>query len=53
MQRGKGKKLTAADITEIRWRYEHGEHQTAIAEQFGVSQPTVHHIVSGKTWRAA
>lgn len=43
-------KLTEGDVREIR-RLSGRLTQKALAERFGVSQPAIHSVVSGKTWR--
>ena len=43
-------KLTASKIRAIRRRLAAGENQTNVAAAFGVSRPTISHIVAGKTW---
>lgn len=43
-------KLTATDVLAIRERWAAGETQTAIAADYGVMQPTISTVVSGKKW---
>lgn len=43
-------KLTADSVREIRRRSKSGESRTALALEFGVSQPAISHIVLRKTW---
>lgn len=43
-------KLTDAQVIEMRKRAHAGETQGALAEAFGVSQPVVSGVVSGKFW---
>ena len=43
-------KLTAAIVTECKRRYAAGETQTALAREFGVSQPAISEAVNGKKW---
>ena len=45
--------LTEAQVIEIRERYAAGESAVPIADEFGVSMPTVTHIVMGQTWKLA
>ena len=44
-------KLSAVEVEEIREL--RGVSQREIARRYGVDQSTVHHVVSGKTWKAA
>jgi hypothetical protein len=44
-------KLTDNDVQRIRAMGARGVTQTAIGEQFGVGQDTVHCILSRKTWK--
>lgn len=45
-------KLTAEQVAEIRERHlVGGETQTALAEEFGVSQVAVHYIVHRRSWK--
>jgi hypothetical protein len=44
-------KLTDGQVVEIRQRHAAGETQTALAREFGVSQPMVGYIVRGENWR--
>jgi hypothetical protein len=43
--------LTEAIVGECRRRYRAGEKQKDLAAEFGVSNPTMHKAVTGKTWR--
>jgi hypothetical protein len=43
-------KLTEEQVIEIKCRHQRGETQTSLAEEFGVSQPAVHYILTHKTW---
>ena len=43
-------KLTAAIVLECRRRYAAGETQTALAAEFGVSEPTISQLIHGVTW---
>lgn len=51
-----GAKLTADDVTTIRWLYRFGDDdgrpftQKALARQYGVSQALISEIVRGKVW---
>jgi hypothetical protein len=45
------KRLTEADIPHIRARAAAGESQGVIAEDFGVCQQTISHIVRRSTWQ--
>jgi len=48
-----GRKLTDAQVREIRWRYDGGYGgvtQREVAAEFGVSPSTVSDITSGRTW---
>lgn len=44
-------KLKDEDIPVIRFLYENAVSQTTIGDMFGVTQSTIHMIVSGKYWR--
>lgn len=44
-------KLTWAAARDIRKRQAAGESQHGLAREYGVSQPTIHFIVTGRTWR--
>lgn len=45
-------KLTAKQVHEILQRYADGDvTQKELASEYHVSQPNIHAIVSGKTWR--
>lgn len=49
-------KLTQADVDKIRSLYAHREGerrltQTAIAQQFGVTQSNISHIINGRKWK--
>lgn len=44
-------KLTAEIVRECRIRYAAGETTYALAEEFGVKQPTMQKAISGKTWK--
>lgn len=51
-EKNKGAKLTAAQVMEIRAKYKKGTASYGkLAKEYGVAKPTVHHIVSGYTWR--
>lgn len=41
-------KLSASDIAEIRERYRAGEIQVRLAEEFGVTQTCISHVVRGR-----
>lgn len=43
-------KLTQAQVDEIRARHAKGETQTALAREYGVSQPNIGYIVRGLRW---
>lgn len=43
-------KLTSAQVQEIVRRYNAGESQRALASVFGVKQPQISRIVTGKRW---
>jgi len=45
------RKLTDPQIVEIRSRYDRGEHQKQLSEEFGVSKALVQQIVTGKAWK--
>lgn len=45
-----GAKLTSGDVKKIRQRLEKGETQRSIAEDYGVRQPAISGISSGKNW---
>lgn len=42
--------LDPADVEEIRDRYERGETQQKLGDEFGVSQPEISRIVNGRRW---
>lgn len=44
-------KLTEERVREIKSRVRGGESQRAVAEDFGVRQPTISNIMSGVTWK--
>jgi len=44
-------KLIESDIPVIRDFYNHGMTQTAIAQKYGVSQPTIRAVVFRKSWK--
>jgi hypothetical protein len=46
-----GGKLTDEKRKEIRTRAANGESQRKLAEEFGVSRPTITRLVNGTTWR--
>jgi hypothetical protein len=46
-----GAKLTAEIVLECRRRFAAGENSYALAGEFGVTQPTMHAAISGKTWK--
>lgn len=46
-----GGKLTDEKREEIRTRAANGESQRKLAEEFGVSRPTITRLVNGTTWR--
>lgn len=43
-------KLTAEKVREIRARYAAGANQYDLATEYGVKQPTISNIITGKTW---
>lgn len=45
--------LTLKQVIEIRERYAAGEYAIELAEKFGVSQPTISAICSGRNWKTA
>lgn len=45
-----GGKLTAAQRSSIKRRASDGESQRLLAEEFGVSRPTITRLVNGSTW---
>ena len=45
------RKLTADDVRSIRRMNAEGATQTRIATLYGVSQPAIHFILVGRTWR--
>ena len=54
MRKGSAKtfaKLTEGVVRECRRRYAAGEFQDDLAVEFGVSKPTMHKAIVGKTWR--
>lgn len=44
-------RLTEEIVRECRARYSAGEGQDALAREFGVSKPTMHKAIVGKTWQ--
>lgn len=44
-------KLTPAQVIEIRRRAANGERGTALAAEFGISQPSAHMVIVRKNWR--
>lgn len=49
---GTAGKLTPGDVDAIRRRYAAGGiTQQRLAEQYGVTQPNIHAIVNGRSWR--
>jgi DNA-binding CsgD family transcriptional regulator len=44
-------RLTEAQVTLIKSRLREGATQRELAREFGVAEPTVSHIVAGRTWR--
>jgi hypothetical protein len=46
-----GAKLTEAEVTDIRQRFEHGESVAALANAFHVHYGTVHQIIHRKLWK--
>jgi hypothetical protein len=53
-RRGSGShlaKLTEESVREIRRLLQEGQARRHVAEQFGISQTTMHNIGLGKTWR--
>lgn len=44
-------KLTVGQVVEIRERWANGETQQAIAQEFGIRNTNVWHIVHRKTWK--
>ena len=44
-------KLTPENVSEIRKALVAGESQSSVAARFGVRQPAISDIVTGKTWR--
>lgn len=48
----KGKRLTIAQVLEVRSRYAQGEtNKTALARDYGVDSTTVYEVVTRRTWR--
>jgi hypothetical protein len=46
-------KLTSQQVGEIREKYEAGKTKAELALEYGVSEPNIQLIVSGKTWKDA
>lgn len=44
-------KLTEAKVAQLRQLYREGHRLTDLAKRFGISDPAVHAIVNGVTWR--
>lgn len=49
----KWKKLTPADVAEIRLRVQAGETKTALGREYGVAMQTIAYHVAGKALRGA
>lgn len=52
VRRGKGTKLTHADVAEIRSRLAEGEKHVKIARDYGVSSDAISDIARGRKWVA-
>lgn len=50
-ERTPSNKLAAAQVHEICKRYAAGETQVSLSKEYGVNQPTISNIVTGKLWR--
>lgn len=50
-ERGNTRKLTAADVVEIRERRENRESMNDLAKEFGVHESTIRNAVKGRTWK--
>jgi hypothetical protein len=48
--KNKQHKLDEAQVLSIRQRFADGESGSALADEFGVSHPTICDIVAGRTW---
>jgi uncharacterized protein YerC len=46
-----GRVFTPAQVREIRKAHKNGESQHSIGQRYGVSQPTIHRIVYGLSYR--
>ena len=44
-------RLSEEDVIDILERYSNGEKQAALAAAYGVSQPRISQIVSGRAWK--
>lgn len=44
-------RLTQADVAKIRKKIENGSKHKDVAEEFGVSRPTIGHVVHKRTWQ--
>ena len=44
-------RLTVSDVREIRKRYQDGATQRSLAVHYGVTQPAIQLVTSGKTWK--
>jgi predicted XRE-type DNA-binding protein len=52
VRRHNGRKLTKEKVSEIKRLWDEAAMtQAEIAEQFGIGQTMVSHIVTGKTWK--
>jgi hypothetical protein len=47
------KRLREEDVVAIRRRLSAGERQLALAEEYGVTQPSISNIATGSTWKHA
>lgn len=50
-RRGVAAKLTRVQVEAIRLRLSNGERPTDLAREFGVGQPAISNISSGRSWR--
>lgn len=47
----RSRKLTDDQVREIRRRYAEGESQLSLAKEFGISQPVLSFMLTGKTYQ--
>lgn len=48
--RGRGRRLTRAQVVEIKTRFKEGKPVYDLSEKWGVSKAAVYHVTSGRNW---